>query len=236
MVKVNAEKILSVELPDVLKPKKITTTFWNVAFLQQCSYNQSSPLQSALPAQEGFMLHSAALGGDFFPSPFSSSFQHAGRDLSSQSKSKLENNSSIHVWLHYYRHNFWDYTNIYLGTQKTSSSLLLFYSCLLTTFKAIFQLLTFLHGKSCSSPTPAYTAAFLICWRAHFLLFVSRHSYTADPNKERAGDSYDFLVSIYIGSRIYASALEKSLLFTIHGSTQSLAGHVGFSILSHTQG
>lgn len=27
MVKVNAEKILSVELPDVLKPKKITTTF-----------------------------------------------------------------------------------------------------------------------------------------------------------------------------------------------------------------
>lgn len=27
MVKVNAEKILSVELPDLLKPKKITTTF-----------------------------------------------------------------------------------------------------------------------------------------------------------------------------------------------------------------
>lgn len=177
----------------------------------------------------------AALGGDFFPSPFSSSLQHTGYDLSTQSKSKLENNSSIHVWLHYYRHNFWDYTNIYLGTRKTSS-LLLFYSCLLTTFKEIFQLLTFLHGKSCSYPTPAYTAAFLICWRAHFLLFVSRHSDTADPNKERAGDSYDFLVSIYIGSRIYAPALEKSLLFTIHGSTQSLADHVGFSILSHPQG
>jgi len=186
------------------------------------------------------MLHSSQQhwGGGFFPFPFSSSLQHSGHNPSSSSKSKLENNSSIRICLHYYRHNynFWDYTNIYLGTWKTSSSLLLFYSCLLTAFKAIFQLLTFLHGKSCSSSTPACTAAFLICWRAHFLLFVSRHSYTADPNKERAGDSCDFLVSICIGSRIYAPALEKSLLFTIHGSTQSLADHVGFSILSHTQG
>lgn len=100
----------------------------------------------------------------------------------------------------------------------------------------ICQLQTFLYGKSCYSPESVYTPAFLICLKAHFSPIYNWAFLSCWPKQEEGWSSMlSFLFFIYVESRFHALALGKSILFTIHGSTQSLAARVVFSILSHIQ-